>query len=57
MVVHFTQYSLLDTTVASKYKAFGDYNQNNYLSPEFDKNSKLIKNPKPQKSIFIKKGK
>jgi hypothetical protein len=55
MVIHFTQYSLLDTTVASKYEALGDYNQIDYLSPVFDKNSKLIINSKPQKSIFIKK--
>jgi SAM-dependent methyltransferase len=54
MVVHYTQYSLLDTSVASTYEALGDYNQNDYLSPVFDKNSNLIKNSKPQKSIFIK---
>ncbi|MGM0877058.1 MAG: class I SAM-dependent methyltransferase [Bacillota bacterium] len=54
LVVHFTQYSLWDTRVASKYKTLGDYNQNNYLSPVFDKNSNLVKNPAPQKTIFIK---
>lgn len=54
LVVHFTQYSLWDTIVASKYQALGDYNQNDYLSPVFDKNSNLVKNPPSQNSIFIK---
>lgn len=54
LVVHFTQYSLLDTGVALNYKSLGDYNQNDYLSPVFDKNSNLISNPSPQNSIFIK---
>jgi len=54
LVVHFTQYSLLDTIVASKYRPLGNFNQNGYSSPVFDKNSNLIKNPAPQNSIFIK---
>jgi hypothetical protein len=54
LVLHFTQYSLLDTRVASKYKSLGNFNQNDYLSPLFDKDSKLIKNPAPQKTIFLK---
>lgn len=54
LVVHFTQYSLWDTTVASKYEALGNHNQNNYISSIFDKNSNLVKNPAPQSTIFIK---
>ncbi|WP_318505168.1 class I SAM-dependent methyltransferase [Bacillus sp. T3] len=54
LVVHFTQYSFLDTEVASKYNTLGDYNQNDYRAPVFDKNSRLINNPPLQKSIFIK---
>lgn len=54
LIVHYTQYSLEDTKVASKYDALGDYNQDTYLSPVFDKNSNLIVNPPTMKSIFIK---
>ena len=54
IVIHFTQYSFGDTSVASKYEALGDYNQNDYLSPVFDKNSNLVKNPVPLNNIFIK---
>lgn len=54
LVVHFTQYSFIDTSVASKYKPLGDYNQNDYQAPVFDRNSDLIKNQVPQNSIFIK---
>ena len=54
LVVHFTQYSFIDTVVSPKYKALGDYNQDDYKSSVFDKNSNLIKNPTSQKSIFIK---
>lgn len=54
LVIHFTQYSLCDTSVASKYKALGNHNQNNYKCPVFDKNSNLVKYPAPQNTIFIK---
>jgi hypothetical protein len=54
LVLHFTQYSLLDTTVASKYEALGNYNQDGYISPLFNKNSNLVKDPAPQNTIFIK---
>ncbi|WP_413307880.1 class I SAM-dependent methyltransferase [Bacillus sp. 1P10SD] len=54
LVIHFTQYSLCDTEVAPRYMALGNHNQNDYLTPVFDKNSNLIKNPPPQNSIFIK---
>lgn len=54
MVIHYTQYSLLDTTVASKYKTLGNYNQDDYISPVFDINSTIIKNPTSQNTIFIK---
>lgn len=54
LIVHYTQYSLQDTCVASKYKVLGSYHQNDYSSPVFDKNSELIKNPSPQSTMFIK---
>lgn len=54
MVVHFSQYSFEDTIVSSKYKALGEYNQDEYRSAVFDKNSNLIKEPTSRKSIFIK---
>ncbi|PEQ95201.1 hypothetical protein CN481_04920 [Bacillus sp. AFS006103] len=54
LVIHYTQYSLQDTTAASKYVALGSHNQNNYASPVFDKNSNIVKNPEPQNTIFIK---
>ena len=54
LVVHFTQYSVADTAVASKYVPLGDYNQDDYSSPVFDRNSNLIENPASQKSIFVK---
>jgi hypothetical protein len=54
LIVHFTQYSLNDTSIATKYEALGDYNQNDYLSPVFDKNCNLIKNQTGQNSIFVK---
>ncbi|WP_084362110.1 class I SAM-dependent methyltransferase [Robertmurraya korlensis] len=54
LVVHFTQYSLLDTKLASTYQALGNHVQDDYLTPVFDRNSELIRNPIPQKSIFIK---
>lgn len=54
LVLHFTQYSFIDTIVASKYKAFGEYSQDDYRSAVFDKNSHLIKEPTPRKSVFIK---
>ena len=57
MVVHFTQYDLLDTAVASKYEAFGPYTQHDYKSPVFDKNSEVRRNPAPQKIIFKKTSK
>lgn len=54
LVVHFTQYSLLDTAVASKYEALGNYVQDDYSTPVFDRNSELRRNSSPQKSIFVK---
>ncbi|WP_338449823.1 methyltransferase domain-containing protein [Niallia oryzisoli] len=54
MVVHFTQYSVVDTKVASKYEPLGDFNQDDYESPVFDRNSNLVINPSSQKSIFVK---
>jgi hypothetical protein len=54
LVVHYTQYSVGDTIVASKYKNLGNQDQSDYASPVFDKISNIVKNPAPQKSIFIK---
>lgn len=54
LVIQYSQYSLLDTTVASKYKSLCNYTQDDYVSPVFDKNSGLIKNPPSQNTIFIK---
>ncbi|WP_391557548.1 class I SAM-dependent methyltransferase [Robertmurraya sp.] len=54
LIVHFTQYSLLDTRVAHKYKPLGNYVQDDYTTPVFDRNSEIIKNSNPQKSVFIK---
>lgn len=53
LIVHFTQYSVWDTSIASKYKALGVY-QTGYISPVFDRYSNLVKNPAPQNSIFVK---
>ncbi|MGS2779051.1 class I SAM-dependent methyltransferase [Robertmurraya sp. GLU-23] len=54
LVVHFTQYSLWDTSVALKYEALGDFVQDDYSTPVFDRNSELRRNTNPQKSIFVK---
>ncbi|MEH7380065.1 methyltransferase domain-containing protein [Bacillus sp. JJ1533] len=54
LVVHYTQYSLFDTSVASKYEALGHYCQDDYHSPVFDRDSNLAKNRSPQNSIYIK---
>lgn len=54
LVVHFSQYSFVDTIVGWKYKALGEYNQDDYSSSIFDKNSELIKENVDRKSIFIK---
>ncbi|MEK3991717.1 class I SAM-dependent methyltransferase [Robertmurraya sp. FSL R5-0851] len=54
LVVHFTQYSLLDTKLASNYQALGNHVQDDYLTPVFDRNSELRRNTNPQKSIFVK---
>lgn len=54
LVVHYTQYSLKDTSIASKYEALGNFNQDDYSSPVFDKRSDMVINPPSQNSIFIK---
>ena len=54
LIIHFSQYSFEDTVISHKYKALGDYNQDDYISSVFDRNSELIKNPPSRKSIFIK---
>lgn len=54
IVVHFSQYDFKDTKVASKYRTYGDYNQDHYGPYIFDKNSKLITVRTHRNSIFIK---
>lgn len=54
LVSHFTQYDFIDTVVSNKYKVFGDYNQDDYRSSIFDKNSNLIKERYRRNSIFMK---
>lgn len=54
MVIHFSQYSFTDVNISSKYKSLGNYNQDNYDSAIFDRNSNLINKPICRKSIFIK---
>jgi len=56
LVIHFTQYSLMDTNVASGYEILGDYNQHDYLSPTFDANSRIVPGRAPLNTIFIKRG-
>ena len=55
MVVHFSQYSFMDTAIASKYDVFGDYNQDDYKSAIFDKNSELITEDIRRNSVFKKR--
>ncbi|QAY66784.1 methyltransferase domain-containing protein [Paenibacillus protaetiae] len=54
LIIHFTQYSFLDTAAASYYKVMEGYSQHKYPSHVFDKNSKLALNKLPYPSIFIK---
>ena len=54
MVIHFSQYSFTDVDVSLKYKALGNYNQDDYNSAIFDKDSNLITEAVSRKSIFIK---
>ena len=55
MVIHFSQYSFEDVDISSKYKALGEYNQDDYKSAIFDRNSNLIDKHISRKSIFIKR--
>lgn len=54
IIVHFSQYDFKDTKIASKYRAYGDYNQDCYGPYIFDTNSKLVKERKRRNSIFVK---
>ena len=54
MVVHFSQYDFRDTRAASKYRVYGDYNQDSYEASVFDKNCRLITGNKRRYSIFVK---
>jgi Methylase of chemotaxis methyl-accepting proteins len=55
LVVHYSQYSFRDTSVATKYVALDNCNQDSYNLPVFDKNSILIKNSPSIYTVFIKK--
>ena len=44
----------MDVNISSKYKALGNYNQDDYASVIFDRNSNLIEKPISRNSIFIK---
>jgi 2-polyprenyl-3-methyl-5-hydroxy-6-metoxy-1,4-benzoquinol methylase len=54
LIVHYTQYSLNDTSIAPKYKAYSNCNQDDYSSPVFDRESNIITNPGSQNSIYVK---
>ena len=54
LIVHFSQYDFMDTFISKKYKPLGDYNQDDYISSIFDKNSELIKERVSRKSVFVK---
>lgn len=54
LVIHFSQYSFADTSISAKYKALGNYNQDDYNSAVFDRNSNLINELTSRNSIFIK---
>ncbi|GFN32898.1 class I SAM-dependent methyltransferase [Paenibacillus xylaniclasticus] len=55
LVIHFTQYFLMDTKLASEYDILEGYTQYDYLSPTFDVNSRIVPDRKPLHTIFIKK--
>jgi ubiquinone/menaquinone biosynthesis C-methylase UbiE len=54
LTLHYTQYSLNDTNLATKYIDLGNYNQDDYKSPMFDKHSNIVNTPTSQNSIHIK---
>lgn len=54
LIIHFSQYSLKDTKISQNYIALGNYNQDNYQNPVFDKASNIRSSEHSQKSIFIK---
>lgn len=55
LIVHFSQYNVQDTSIAGRYEPLGDYNQDDYQSPIFDRNSDIIDPPVSWNSIHIKK--
>jgi hypothetical protein len=54
MVVHFSQYLFSDSSVSAKYEALESGVQDDYGCPRFDRNSELVENIAPVKSIYIK---
>jgi SAM-dependent methyltransferase len=54
LILHYTQYSIGDTYVATKYRAFGNYNQDDYKSPMFDKHSNIVHHSNSHNSIHMK---
>ncbi|GMK40287.1 hypothetical protein PCCS19_33430 [Paenibacillus sp. CCS19] len=55
LIVHFTQYNVQDTSIADRYEPLGKYNQDDYKSPIFDRNSDIIDPPVSWNSIHIKR--
>lgn len=53
-VVHFSQYSMMDTSVANRYEPYGNVAQAKYVGPVFGKNSKKVGDSEPFKSIYLK---
>ena len=53
IVVHFSQYLFEDSSIATRYKAYGDSRQNQ-KTPFFDKSSDIIENVKQPLSIYKK---
>ena len=54
MVIHYSQYSFTDTEVSSKYMSLGNYNQDDYVTAIFDRDSNLIEKPISRNNIFLK---
>lgn len=54
MVVHFSQYDFMETAASKHYRAWGDFHQDGYSSPIFDKESRRITEYTRRSSVFVK---
>lgn len=54
LIIHHTQYSFMDTSIAHRYEPYGETAQDNKAYPVFDKNSELRVNPAKFNSIYLK---